>query len=84
MRIKFESMPKRTKLKPGFRLWLKKLDRLNTEPFMEYGREQPRAQRRRKMFRDPPADTRQRRHDQGGPNGSSAHPLQSLPYYLPS
>jgi hypothetical protein len=55
MRIKFESMPNRTKLKPGFRLWLKKLDRLNTEPFMEHGREQPRPQRRRKMFRDPPA-----------------------------
>lgn len=55
MRIKFENMPKRTKLIPDFRLCLKKLDRLNTEPFMKEGREQPRRQRRRKVFGDPPS-----------------------------
>ena len=46
------SAPKPTS---NFRLWLKKLDRLNSEPFMKHGREQPRPQRRRRMFRDPPA-----------------------------
>ena len=52
MRIKFENMPKRTKLIPDLRLWVQKLDRLNTEPFMKEGRDQPRPQRRRKVFAD--------------------------------
>jgi hypothetical protein len=45
-------MPKRTKPTPDFQLWLKKLERLNTEPFMKDGRDQPRPQRRRKIFPD--------------------------------
>jgi hypothetical protein len=59
MRIKFESMPKRTNLKPDFRLWLEKLDRLNTEPFMERGREQPPLSAAAKCFAIHLFDTRQ-------------------------
>ncbi len=43
------------RLIPTTKDWFSELDELNSELFMKHGHEQPRPQRRRKMFRDPPA-----------------------------
>jgi hypothetical protein len=77
-------MPKRTKLKPDFRLWLKKLDRLNRTVHGTWTRATSPSAPRQNVSRSTCSTRAKDDMTKGGPNGSSALPLQSLPYYLAS
>jgi hypothetical protein len=80
MTRKFESMPKRTKLKPDFRLWLKSSTVSIPSRSWNVDVSNLALSAAAKCFAIHLLYTRQDDMTEGAPNGSLGCPIQALPY----